>query len=56
MLLDLEDKLHSRDSVLKLRLLTHFQFTSLRFRNLFKYAWYKCDYIDIRPEEFEKLL
>jgi len=38
MLLDLEVKLHSRDSILKLQSLTHFQFSSLRFRNLFKYT------------------
>jgi len=53
MLLDLEIKLHSRDSILKLQSLTHFPFSSSRFRNLFKYVWYKCGYIDIRPKEFE---
>jgi hypothetical protein len=53
MLLDLEVKLHSRDSILKLQSLTHFQFSSPRFRNLFKYAWYKSGYVEIRPDEFE---
>jgi len=53
MLLDLEVKLHSRDSILQLQSLTHFQFSLPRFINLFKYAWYKCGYIDIRSEEFE---
>ncbi|KYN14205.1 hypothetical protein ALC57_13589, partial [Trachymyrmex cornetzi] len=53
MILDLEVKLHSRDSNLKLQSLTHFQFSLPRFRNLLKYGWHKSGYIDIKPEEFE---
>lgn len=53
LLLDLEIKLHSRDAILKLQSLTHFQFSSPRFRDLFKYAWYKSGYIEHRPSQFE---
>lgn len=49
----IEIKLHARDTILKLQSLTHFQFSSPRFRNLFKYAWYKSGYIENRPDEFE---
>jgi len=52
-LLDLEIKLHSRDSILKLQSLTHYQFSSPRFRDLFKYAWHKSGYIEDRPAQFE---
>jgi len=56
MLLDLELKLYSRNSTLKLESLTHFQSSLPKFRNLFKYVWYKCDYIDIRYQKNLKLL
>jgi len=53
MLLDLDVKLHSRNNILKLQSLTHNQFSSSRFRNLFKYVWYKSDYLEKKPEEFD---
>jgi hypothetical protein len=52
-LLDLGVKLHSRDTILKLQSLIHYQFSSPRFRDLFKYAWYKSGYIEERPPKFE---
>jgi len=55
-LLDLEVKLHSRNAILKLQSLAHNQFLSPRFTNLFKYAWYKSDYLEHRPKEFDTLL
>jgi len=54
-LLDLEVKLYSRDSILKLQSLIHFQFFSPRFRNLFRYVWHKCDYIDIKQRNLKLL-
>ena len=53
MLLNLEVDLHVRNNILKLQSLTHNQFSSPRFRNLFKYAWYKSGYVVNKPEEFE---
>ncbi|XP_029162654.1 uncharacterized protein LOC114934181 [Nylanderia fulva] len=53
MLLDLDVKLHSRNNILKLQSLTHNQFSSPRFKNLFKYAWYKSGYLEKKPEEFD---
>jgi len=53
MLLDLEINLHARNNILKLQSLTHGQFSSPRFRNLFRYAWYKSGYVENKPEEFE---
>ena len=50
MLLDLDVKLHSRNTILKLQSLSHNQFSSSRFTNLFKYAWYKSEYLEHRPE------
>jgi len=49
----LEIRLHSRDAILKLQSLTHYQFLSPRFRDLFKYAWHKGGYIEDRPAQFE---
>jgi len=53
MLLGLEVKLHSRNTILKLQSLTHNQFSSPRFTNLFQYAWYKSGYLEYRPGEFD---
>ena len=51
MLLDLEVNLRARNTILKLQSLTHNQFSSPRFRNVFKYAWYKSGYLRNKPEE-----
>lgn len=45
--------LHLRDNIVKLQSLTHNQFSSPRFTDLFKYSWYKSGYIDARPPKFE---
>lgn len=41
--------LHARNNVLKLQSLIHNQFSSARFVNMFKYAWYKSGYIQEKP-------
>lgn len=45
--------LHLRNNVLKIQSLIHNQFSSPRFRNLFKYAWWKSGFIDEQPEKCE---
>lgn len=46
--------LHLRNNILKIQSLIHNQFSSPRFRNLFKYAWFKSGYIQEMPEKCEK--
>ncbi|EZA58143.1 hypothetical protein X777_01871, partial [Ooceraea biroi] len=53
MLLDLDINLHARNNILKLQSLTYHQFSSPRFQNLFKYAWFKSGYLQNRPTEFQ---
>jgi len=45
--------LHLRNNVLKIQSLTHNQFSSPRFINLFKYSWYKSGYISEKPPKCE---
>lgn len=45
--------LHLRNNILKLQSLTHNQFSSPRFQNLLKFAWYKSGYIDENPPKCE---
>jgi len=45
--------LHLRNNIIKLQSLTHNQLSSPRFKNLFKYNWYKSGYLSTRPEKFE---
>ncbi|EZA54562.1 hypothetical protein X777_05698, partial [Ooceraea biroi] len=45
--------LHSRNEIIKLQSLTHNQFSSPRFKNLFQYAWYKSGYVETHPAEFQ---
>ena len=42
-------KLHERNNIIKLQSLTHNQFSSPRFQNVFKYAWYKSGYLTKKP-------
>lgn len=49
MLYDFKINLHLRNNVLKLQSLTHNQFSSPRFINMFKYAWYKSGYTSEKP-------
>ncbi|EFN77720.1 hypothetical protein EAI_08664, partial [Harpegnathos saltator] len=53
MLLDLAINLHVRNNILKLQSLTHNQFSLPRFRNLFKYAWFKSRHVQNKPTEFQ---
>jgi len=41
--------LHLRNNILKIQSLIHNQFSSPRFVNLFKYAWWKSGYIEEKP-------
>jgi len=52
-LLDFINDLHVRNNILKLQSLTHHQFSSPRFKNLFTFAWFKSRYIQNRLAEFE---
>ena len=52
-LLDLAIDLHVRNNILKLQSLTHHQFSSPRFHDLFKFAWFKSGYVQSRPAEFQ---
>lgn len=47
-----EVNLHQRDNIIKIQSLTHNQFSSPRFINLFKYSWHKSGYIEERPQHF----
>jgi len=53
MLYNYDINLHLRNNVLKIQSLIHNQFSSPRFRNLFKYAWWKSGYIAEKPERCE---
>jgi hypothetical protein len=46
-------KLHGRNDVIKLQSLVHNQLCSPRYKNLFKYSWYKSGYIDKQPDNFD---
>lgn len=45
--------LHLRNNILKIQSLIHNQFSSPRFRNIFKYAWFKSGYITEKPDKCE---
>lgn len=45
--------LHLRNNVLKIQSLIHNQFSSPRFVNMFKYAWFKSGYITEKPDKCE---
>ena len=46
-------QIYQRNSVIRLVSLTHKQFQSPRFQNMWKYSWYKAGYFDERPPEFQ---
>jgi len=48
-----EINLHLRNNIIKLQSLIHNQFSSYRFSNLLKYAWYKSGYLSEKPPAFE---
>lgn len=45
--------LHERNNIIKLQSITHNQLSSPRFKNVFKYAWYKSGYLNEKPPAFE---
>lgn len=45
--------LHLRNNILKIQSLIHNQFSSPRFVNMFKYAWWKSGYISDKPDKCE---
>jgi len=45
--------LHSRNEIIKLQSLTQNQLSSPRFKNLFKYSWFKSGYVETRPDHFQ---
>lgn len=53
LLYNFEINLHLRNNILKLQSLTHNQFSSPRFVNMFKYAWWKSGYIPDKPDKCE---
>lgn len=53
LLMDYDVNLHERNNIIKIQSLTHNQFSSPRFQNVFKYAWYKSGYLTEKPARFE---
>ncbi|XP_036145093.1 uncharacterized protein LOC118646411 [Monomorium pharaonis] len=56
MLLNLALDLHNRNNILKLQSLTHHQFSSPRFQNIFKYAWTKSGYVENAYDEYLQVI
>lgn len=50
--MDEELNLHLRNNIIKLQSLVHNQLSSPRYKNLFKYSWYRSGYIEEKPENF----
>ena len=46
----LDINLFQRDNILKLQSLTHTQFSSPRFKDFIKYAWFKAGYLTQKPD------
>lgn len=53
LLMDIDINLHLRNNIIKLQSLTHNQFSSPRYREMFKYSWYKSGYLKEEPGKFE---
>lgn len=51
-LMDEDLNLHLRNYIIKLQSLVHNQLSPPRYKNLFKYSWYKSGYIEEKPENF----
>ena len=52
-LMDYDLNLHLRNNIIKMQSLVHNQLSSPRYKNMFKYSWYKSGYINEKPDEFE---
>ena len=48
----LDVQLFQRNSVIKMMALVHKQFAAPRYRDMWKYSWFKAGYLDARPPEF----
>lgn len=45
--------LHHRNNIIRLQSLVHNQFSAPRYKDLFKYSWFKSGYLIERPQQFE---
>ena len=52
-LMDYDVSLHKRNNIIKLQSLVHNQLCSTRFKNAFKYSWFKSGYLTEKPQEFD---
>ena len=52
--LEVEEKIWQREQCIKFHSLAIFTFQATRFTNMIKYAFWKCGYIQERPEKFGK--
>lgn len=53
LLLNHDLNLHLRNNIIKLQSLVHNQLSSPRYQNLFRYAWFKSNYTNEKPEHFD---
>ena len=52
-LMNSDVNLHLRNNIIKLQSLVHNQLSSPRYINIFKQGWFKSNYIDKKPENFD---
>ncbi len=50
---DYSDRIWLRNNYFRIQAFVHFQFQAPKFTNMVKYAWYKCGFLEHRPEEFK---
>jgi len=51
--MNIDISLQQNNNVIKLQSLTHFQFTSEKFKPMIQYSWFKSGYYDQRPASFK---
>jgi len=49
---DLKINIHLRNNLLKIQSIAHNQLSSPQFYSMWKYSWYKCGYVDSKPNSF----
>lgn len=54
--LNLNINLYHRNNIIKLQSLMRHQLSCLRYEQMFKYAWYRCDDIDNWSKELENFM
>ena len=52
-LMNSDVNLHLRNNIIKLQSLIHNELSSPRYINIFKQGWFKSNYIDKKPENFD---